>query len=432
MKFFSSSKIILRIIGFLYRHILKRILFCIDAEMVHVSAVSIGEFFGNYQMTRRFTKSLFFLKPDVSLRQKFENIVFQSPVGLAAGFDYEGRLTQILPDLGFGFSTIGTITHQPYEGNPKPRLGRFPMSRSLLVNKGFKNNGAVFTAARLEKLNFDIPIGVSIGKTNILLDENESIDDIVECFKVFEGTSEKRNFGNENAKIRAKTLKDDEGVSEEDTTRRSEAFAAESLHLQSKGSFLEVPVDCSVQHSYYELNISCPNLSGTVSFYDIQLLRRLLEALKSLHISRPVFVKMPTSKSNEEVVKMIEVLKLFPCIKGLIFGNLSRDPSLLHPLEANTKMVGSFSGMPVQKRSDELIRLAYKMCGKQMIIIGCGGIFDAHDAYRKIRLGASLLQLITGMIFEGPQFISELNDGLGFLLKKDGFQSISDAIGVDV
>lgn len=375
MKFLFFGTIKLRIIGFLYRRILKRILFCIDAERVHVSAVSIGEFFGQYAATRRFTKSLFFLKPDASLRQKFENIVFQNPVGLAAGFDYEGRLTQILPNLGFGFSTIGTITNRPYEGNPKPRLGRFPKSRSLLVNKGFKNLGAVFTSTQLEKGDFDIPIGVSIGKTNILLNEDESIDDIMNGFKIFE--------------------------------------------------------DSSIRHSYYELNISCPNLSGNVSFYDIPLLRRLLKALKSLHISRPVFVKMPTSRNDAEVVKMIEVLQLFSFIKGLIFGNLSRDPSLLHPLEANTTMLGSFSGMPVQKRSDELIRLAYKACDKKMIIIGCGGIFDARDAYRKIRLGASLVQLITGMIFEGPQLISELNAGLGMLIKKDGFQSISEAIGID-
>lgn len=375
MKFAYNGNTILPIIGFLYRHILKKILFRIDAERVHISAVRIGEFFGNHPITRSFTRAVFFLKPHVCLRQKLADIVFQSPVGLAAGFDYEARLTQILPDLGFGFSTIGTITNREYEGNPKPRLGRFPQSRSLLVNKGFKNSGAVFTAARLEKYDFDIPIGVSIGKTNILLNEDESIDDILKGFGVFERSS--------------------------------------------------------VHHSYYELNISCPNLFGTVSFYNTHLLRRLLDALESLHISRPVFVKMPTSRSDDEVVKMIEILKSFLFIKGLIFGNLSRDPSLLHPSEADTKMEGSFSGMPVQKRSDELIRLAYKVCGKNMIIIGCGGIFDARDAYRKIRLGASLVQLITGMIFEGPQLISELNVGLGMLIKKDGFQNISEAIGVD-
>jgi dihydroorotate dehydrogenase len=183
-------------------------------------------------------------------------------------------------------------------------------------------------------------------------------------------------------------------------------------------------------HSYYELNISCPNLFGDITFYPPKHLKELLVELKKVHISRPIFIKMPIEKSNEEIADMLHIIEKYP-VSGVIFGNLQKnrkDPALNQD-EVVQFSVGNFSGKPTERRSNELIAFTYKKYKQRFVIIGCGGIFSAQDAYAKIRLGASLVQLITGMIYQGPQLISMINVGLPELLERDGFSHISDAIG---
>jgi dihydroorotate dehydrogenase subfamily 2 len=316
---------------------------------------------------------------DPVLEQTLFKIKFQNPVGLAAGFDYRAQLTQILPSIGFGFGTIGTITNSPSEGNPKPRLGRLINSKSLMVNKGFRNPGIKSVLQKLKKLSFEFPVGISIGKTNTekLTTQRQSIEDIIKAFK----ETEKSN----------------------------------------------------VNFSYYELNISCPNLFGNISFYEPQKLEELLTGIKKLKLSRPVFIKMPIDKTDKETLDMLKVIVNYP-IQGVIFGNLQKDrldPSF-DKQEILKYKVGNFSGKPTEKRSNELIKLTYENYGKKFLIIGCGGIFNAKDAYTKIKLGASLIQLITGLIYEGPLLPAEINSDLSDLIKKDGFKNISEAIGIDV
>ena len=138
---------------------------------------------------------------------------------------------------------------------------------------------------------------------------------------------------------------------------------------------------------------------------------------------------MPINESNQSVRKMLDVIMKHN-IKGVILGNLQKDrtnPALLK--EEIKWQKGNFSGLPTQKRSDELISLAYKYCKGKLIIIGCGGIFSPEDAYRKIKLGASLVQLITGLIYEGPLLVAKINQELPKLLESDGFKNISEAIG---
>jgi dihydroorotate dehydrogenase subfamily 2 len=312
------------------------------------------------------------------LKQEIAGIEFKKPLGLAAGFDYDARLTQILPSLNFGFETIGTITNMPYVGNPKPRLGRLPKSKSLMVNKGFKNIGAKKVAEKLSKLNFKIPLGISIGRTNSLKlkTQKESIKDILSAFRTFENSG--------------------------------------------------------VDNSYYELNISCPNLYGSISFYSPKDLDELLREIEELKIKKPVFIKMPIEKSNLEVLKMLDVIAKHN-IKGVIFGNLQKnrnDPSI-DKNEVSKFKTGYFSGKPTEKRSNELIKLAYKNYKEKLIIVGCGGVFNASDAYKKMKLGASLVQLITGLIYEGPFLVSDINKELINLLKQDGFKNISEAVGIE-
>jgi dihydroorotate dehydrogenase subfamily 2 len=371
------KKPVLTICHFFYCHIAKLILFLFDAEAVHNRATSLGKLISYIKpviwVMKKVTST-----DDPILAQTIGGIHFKNPIGLAAGFDYEAKLTQVLPAIGFGFGTVGTITNKPYEGNVKPRLGRLKKSRSLLVNKGFKNLGIQETLKKLKGACFEIPIGLSIGVTNTstLSSQDDAICDIVEAFKVVENST--------------------------------------------------------VPFSYYELNISCPNLQVNVEFYSPKNLEKLLNALTKNKLSKPLFIKMPIDKSNNEVLDMLKVIVKYP-VQGVIFGNLQKDKNdpALDPSEVKQFSKGYFSGKPTEKRSNELISLTYKTYGKQLTIIGCGGVFSPEDAYRKIKLGASLVQLITGMIYEGPQLIAEINLGVIKLLKQDEFNHISEAVGAE-
>ena len=366
-------------IHFLYVNIVKKILFLINPEVIHTKTTALGEKLGESGIAKNVMSSVFSVKSP-SITQSLFGIQFLSPIGIAAGFDYKAELTQILPCLGFGFGTIGTLTNNPYGGNPGPMLGRLPKSQSLMVNKGFKNMGVEATLEKLRGKKFIYPVGVSIGKTNTLdiTTQEEAVGDVVEAFK--------------------------------------------------KAEKSEIPF------TYYELNISCPNLSGTIEFYQENHLDQLLIAINDLKILRPIFVKMPISKTDEEIFKIMNVIIRYNCIKAVIFGNLQNNrnhPSLKQD-EVKKFSKGNFSGLPCRQRSDELIKTIFKKYGPRIKIIGCGGIFSAEDAYRKIKLGATLVQLITGLVFEGPQLVSQINEQLIILLKKDGYSSISQAVGHDL
>lgn len=362
-----------------YKLFAKPLFFVLSPDWVHDQAMFWGEIAGQIPL-KRYILSRMFLYKNSSLKQKIAGINFENPIGLSAGYDYKASFVQILPSIGFGFETVGTITNEPCQGNEKPRLGRLPESQSLLVNKGFRNPGAEAIIDKLKKRSFHFPFGISIGRTNSLEiagTQKSAISDIVSSFKKFE---------------------------------------------KSK-----------VKNLYYELNISCPNLKGGVSFYPPKELNALLIAVGKLKIKKPVFVKMPIEKSDAEVKEMLDIIAKFKWINGVIIGNLQKnrkDPSFINH-EITSAGVGNFSGKPTFRRSNELIRLAYRDYGKRFTIIGCGGVFNAEDAYRKIRYGASLIQLITGMIFEGPQRISQINQGLVELLQSDGYSNISEAVGVD-
>lgn len=368
---------LLAVFSGIYRFFAYNFVFLLDSEKVHEIALSLGEFCSkNRWLVAPFS---FWLKPRNSrLTQVISGITFKGPVGLAAGFDYRANLPRLLPYLGFGYGTVGTFTDKPYAGNASPRLGRLVKSKALLVNKGFKNDGIDFAIKKLLVDDFAIPVGLSIGKTNIdeICTQELAITDIKSAFN---------------------------------------------------------KAECSTANfNYYELNISCPNLNVDVNFYLSKNLDELLSAVDNLNLNRPVFVKMPIEKTDGEMIEMLGVIVKHK-VAGVILGNLARDrnnPALLkEELEKVGK--GNFSGMPTQKRSDEAIKLAYENFGDKLIVVGCGGVFTPEDAYRKIRNGASLIQIITGLIYNGPLLPAQINFGLGRLLEKDGFGHISEAIGAD-
>lgn len=362
-----------------YKTIIKPIFFKFDAEFVHNRMTHAGVILGGYETTRNLVRKFFYFK-NKKLSQKIAGINFENPIGLSAGFDYNAQLTQILPSVGFGFATVGTITNIPYGGNPKPRLGRLPKSRSLLVNKGFKSIGAQSVSDKLENKKFDIPIGISIGRSNSneLQTLEQSIDDILKAFKTFEKKK--------------------------------------------------------IKNSYYELNISCPNLihgGKSVTFYPPSNLEKLLSKVDKLKLSKPLLIKLPISEDNKGFSKMLDVIVKHKVV-GVIIGNLQKDrnDSSFDKSEIKKAGTGNFSGAPCFRRSNELISLTHKKYGDKLVIIGCGGVFSAHDAYDKIRLGASLIMMITGMIYEGPQVVGQINKDLVSLLKRDGYESVSDAVGI--
>lgn len=360
----------------LYRTV-RPILFLWNSETIHEFLVSVGGILGAIPPARWLFKFLW-VKTVAELAQNIAGLDFKNPVGLAAGFDYKAKLTLILPYLGFGFGTVGTITNGPYEGNLGPKLGRLVRSRALLVNKGFKNDGIDALIRRFGGKKLSYPSGLSIGKTNSLeiSTQEAAVADIVQAFKKAEAAS--------------------------------------------------------LPFSHYELNISCPNLLGNVTFYPPENLRALLSAVTGLHLKKPMFVKMPISEPDEDIKKMLEVIGSFP-VQGVIFGNLQKDrnhPDLV-PEEVAEHGKGNFSGKPTEKRANELIALAYRTIGNKIPVIGCGGIFSAEDAYKKIKLGASLVELITGLVYEGPELAAKINLELPELLKKDGYKNIAEAVGTD-
>ncbi|MDQ3008896.1 MAG: hypothetical protein M3Q81_04865, partial [bacterium] len=302
------------------------------------------------------TKQLFYFGAPM-LKKKIDGITFPNPVGLAAGFDYDADLTSILPAVGFGFMTVGTVTLNEYEGNPLPRLSRLPNSRSLLINKGFKSKGSESVIDKLGSKKFAIPVGISVGSTNRAFKSLAAqIEDIISTFSLFEASK--------------------------------------------------------VKHAYYELNISCPNTKGGQPFTTQDRLKMLLIALDAVHISRPVYLKMPIDLSDEDSLKLLRCAENHS-VQGVVFGNLTKDKENPDITEADRmtwrNKPGNLSGKPTWHRSNSLIALTKQHFDTRFTIIGTGGIFSPEDAQVKLALGADMVQLITGMIYRGPQLIGEIN-----------------------
>ena len=343
----------------IYKHILKPILFRIDPERVHDRALKLGNTLGRSVPTRALVAGLFdYSHP--SLSQTIHGISFSNPIGLAAGFDKNAELLDILPSVGFGHAEIGSITAQPCPGNPGTRLWRHPEQKSLRVYYGLKNNGCEILKGRLHTSS-SIPLGVSIAKTNnkATVDPNAAIDDYLTSYQ---------------------TLAD--------------------------------------VGSYDTINISCPNAHGGQPFTDPELLDRLLTRINAVRSNKPLFLKLSPDISRDKLHTLANIATQHK-VNGIICTNLTK---------RHTHGNGGLSGKAVAHASrDQLIQLTTHY--PHLTLIACGGIFTAEDAYDRITHGASLVQLITGMIYEGPQLIGTLNRDLAQLLSSHGYTSVSDAVG---
>lgn len=352
------------VIHLAYVYILKPILFCIDPEKIHDQMVRVGVFLGSTALGKFLTR-LAFGYSHPSLRQEIAGIVFENPVGLAAGFDKNAKLTNILSEVGFGFMEVGSITGEPGAGNARPRLWRHPEQKNLRVHYGLNNDGAQKISERLAGKKFALPMGVSMAKTNspATVDASAAIQDYLKVYRAF------KNIG-----------------------------------------------------AYHTINISCPNAFGGQPFTEPERLEALLTAIDQERNSQPVFLKLSPDLTEDQLAQIAGIADRHR-VNGLICSNLTKQHNLGE---------GGLSGKGVADLSLRQIKYLRKKFGARFVLIACGGIFSAEDAYARIRAGASLVQLIAGMIFEGPQVISEINRGLTQRLKRDGWSNIAQAVGTRV
>ena len=362
-----------------YKHVAKPLLFKQHPDDVHHSLVRTAKVVQKVPVIRELPRLWGYRSP--FLEQTVLGLRFMNPVGLSAGFNKNIDMASVMRNVGFGFMVGGSVTAEACDGNPKPWFHRLPKSHSLVVYAGLPNQGVERIAQRLTTYpahTFDnFPLVVSVAKTNSVAaaTDKEAILDYCASLKRL----------------------DRDGVA-----------------------------------PFYEINISCPNTHGGEPFSTPERLEMLLAAIDGLVIHRPVSIKMPIDKPWPEFRALLEVIVKHN-VQAVTIGNLRKERKGMKLADSLPNEVkGNLSGAPTREISTRLIHDTYKHYGDKLIVIGVGGIFTAQDAYDKIRAGASLVALITGMIFEGPQVVGDINAGLVALLKRDGYANIAQAIGADV
>jgi len=341
-----------------YKHVLKPLMFRFDPENVHDFMTSAGESFGKIGIARGTIGAMYgYHGPDIS--KTVDGIRYRTPFLLSAGFDYNARLSRILPYIGLGGEEAGSITARPCEGNPKPRLTRLPRSQSILVSKGLRNEGVDAIIKRLKATprasvgGIDFVRGISIARTN-------------------DAASVPIEAGVEDYCYSFKRL-NDEGVGD-----------------------------------FYTLNISCPNAFGAEAFNDPALLPKLLAAIKQIPCKKPIYVKMPINIAWDRFEALLKVIDKYG-LQGVVIGNLNKDyDSLDFREEAPATYKGGLSGKPCTHPSTDLIGKTRQVYGKRFTIMGVGGVMSPETAMEKFDAGADLVQLITGLIYEGPSLVKKM------------------------
>ena len=337
----------------MYKGLLRPLLFCFDPERVHYFSLwSLGIFF-KIPFIRSITKKTFTIS-NKKLERNLFGLTFKNPVGLAAGFDKNGKNIKTLTALGFGFIEIGTITPKAQPGNPKKRLFRLTDDSGIINRMGINNDGAHACAEILKKTKRDIIIGGNIGKNTETKNENAS-DDYIENFKI--------------------------------------------LHDH---------VD------YFVLNVSCPNVSNFTKLQDVKFLETLIPKLKEINTkktkSKPILIKISPDLNTDQLDETIKLV-LDQNLDGIIATNttISRKNLNTSSFKLNKIGNGGLSGLPLTNKSTEVIRYIAKKTNQKIPIIGVGGIMNENDALEKLEAGASLLQIYTGFIYHGPSLIKNIN-----------------------
>jgi dihydroorotate dehydrogenase (fumarate)/dihydroorotate dehydrogenase len=362
----------------LYRRLIRPGLFRFDPERMHHATLTAVRLAGRLAPARHALRSLFVFD-DPRLRVSVGELSFPNPVGLAGGFDKNGVAVEGLACAGFGFIEVGSVSAYPSDGNPeRPRLFRLPLDEAIVVYYGVPNQGAEAVARRLSGARLPVPLGINLVETN--------------------------------------------------TGKQAEAgHVIEELTLAVR-PFLGLA-------DYVTLNLNCPNTSGGRSvFDDPACLKDLLEGYAEYGRMPSTFVKVVPTTDPATIDRTLAAIDPFPFVRGVIFGLPSGKPyaGLRTPAGALDRMPGTLCGRPVRTLVDASLRAWYpRMDHTRHILVGVGGIFSAEDAYEKIRLGATLVQLYTALIYHGPGLVKRINRGLCRLLERDGFRRITEAVGVD-
>jgi len=298
---------------------------------------------------------------------------FAQPVGLAAGFDKNATAYEALAALGFGFVEVGTVTGQAQPGNPKPRLFRLPADRALINRMGFNNLGASVVATHLTRKR-SVPIGVNIGKTKVVSEENAASDYV---------------------------------------------HSARLL-----GPLAD----------YMVVNVSSPNTPGLRNLQTVELLRPLLAAVKAELANtsprRPLLVKIAPDLNDADIDAIAE-LALSLSLDGIIATNttISRAGLRSSATDVEACGAGGLSGAILKARSLQVLERLYAKVGKRLTLISVGGIETAEDAWARLCAGASLVQIYTGFVYGGPLVVWSLQRGLSRLLRASKFGAIADVVG---
>ena len=380
---------------FVFRQ-LRPLLFSGDAETAHERMLS------SVEMVSKIPGVIPFLRwqsreESPVLHTKLFGKTVNNPIGLAAGFDKDGRIYPALFALGFGFVEIGTVTPLPQAGNLKPRIFRLLEDQALVNRLGFNNQGI---QKLVEKLD--------LGTKKIPPEEADMINQSSEQHEKFSSGMLGINIGKN-------------GDTSLEKAREDYVSALSALHPFA---------------DYFTINISSPNTEGLRRLQEKQMLRELLESVCSRrdkldqnHIRKtPLLVKLSPDLDDQGLQNCTGVIKEFP-IQGVIATNTTLDRQQLKSSQKIEQ--GGLSGKPLKERSTEVVRTLFQELGNEVTIIGTGGIFNGTDAYQKIRAGAAAVQIYTALIYEGPGLVRRIKQELSELLERDGFNCVTDVIGFD-
>ncbi len=341
----------------MYRYLLKPIFFLFSPEKAHYFTVFAFKFVLAIPVLGNVVRSYYRLE-DTRLERKFLGLRFKNPIGLAAGFDKDGRFYQTMSALGFGFIEVGTVTPRAQSGNPQPRLFRLPKSKALINRMGFNNSGADPLVTNLKKERpKGLIIGGNIGK-NKNTPNDRAVDDYAQCF--------------------------------------DQLFPY---------------VD------YFVVNVSSPNTPNLRALQEKEPLTKLLQFLQDLNQAKskpkPMLLKIAPDLTNEQLDDILEIIDNTG-VDGIIATNttigregLQEDFSQVAEIGA-----GGLSGQPLEQRSTEVIRYLSKQTNGELFIIGVGGIHSPQSAIEKLQAGAALVQIYTGLIYEGPSLIKRIKKSL--------------------
>ncbi len=336
--------------------LLRSFLFLFDAEKVHYFSMNALKLICKIPFAKKIITSKY--KPNKNYQLSIINCQFYNPVGLGAGFDKNAKYLNELEALGFGFVEIGTVTPLPQTGNDKPRLFRLPKDKALINRMGFNNDGAEVIGERLKKVRSQksevrMIIGGNIGKNKITPNE-DAWKDYEICFN--------------------------------------------ALHNY---------VD------YFVVNVSSPNTPGLRELQEKDSLKKILTNLQNerskIKSKKPILLKIAPDLTLEQIDDVID-LALEIKLDGLVAANttISRQQLLTPNSQLSTIGAGGLSGLPLQKRSTEIVKYIHQKTNGQILIIASGGIFTSADAQEKINAGASLVQVWTGFIYEGPAIVKNI------------------------